>query len=87
MASTIQLDPADPGIAEVISGAKVGQELVLKEVRIVPANISATSFTGEVVGVSVEAAEEEEMDESPTTQEMPEEMKGMPMENVDTGMR
>lgn len=84
MASKLQLDPADPGIADVIAEAKVGQELVLKEVRIVPSSISETAFSADIVGITVEGGAEAEEEETEEYGESPEgsaapSLDGMPM--------
>lgn len=93
MASTIQIDPTDPGMAEVIANAKVGQELVIREVRLIPSQISQTGFTGEIVGVALDSAPEEaeasaQEETAPVSTETPEGYEQMPKTNpgYDTGM-
>lgn len=81
MASKLQLDPSDPGIAEVIAGATVGQEMILREVRIIPTSISETSFNADVVGLTVEneSPEAEAAEEQYPSSDTGPSLEGMPM--------
>lgn len=60
MPSKLILDPAEPGINEVISGAKVGQPIVLREITIVPTTVDPAMFEADVTRLSVDAEDEDE---------------------------
>jgi len=74
------LDPAEPGIADVVQSAKVGEPLVLREITVIPTAIDQTRFEADVAALTMdEMAEAPEV--APETTPMPEQMRGMPMTN------
>lgn len=81
MPSKIILDPAEPGISEVVAGAAVGEPLVLRNVTIIPTSVSDASIEADIAEVTLD--EEIPMAEGhgPEAAEGEDITKGMPMTN------
>lgn len=80
MPSKLMLDPKEPGIADVIAAATVGEPLVLREVTVIPSAITDSMFEADISAVTMTEMEEmPEVEETEEQGEMP--MKGMPMTN------
>jgi hypothetical protein len=68
MPSKLILDPAEPGMAEVLKGMKPGQSITLSEVEVTVDSNSPELFEATVDSISMEGGKEEE-DESTTDEE------------------
>ena len=78
MPSKLILDPAEPGVSEVISNAKVGEPLVLRDVSVVPTVITTTSFEADVGAITVDS-------ETPPATEAEAPQTAMPMSTMPKG--
>lgn len=81
MPSKLILDPSEPGINEVVAGAKVGTPIVLRELTIVPTIVSAEAFEADVTKVAVDMENDAE---AMPTGEAPN-VDGMPMPSDEGG--
>lgn len=87
MPSKLILDPAEPGVNEVIAGMTVGQPIVLRELTVVPTMVDPGGVEADVTAVSID--ENETMSEGePIPEGEPggaqpayENLSDMPMEN------
>lgn len=77
MPSKLILDPAEPGISEVVAGAAVGEPLLLRSVSVVPTRVDADLLEADIAEISVDEVPEVEAEEP----EAPAVPQGMPMEN------
>jgi len=54
MPSKITLDTAEPGIAEVVASAAVGEPLTLRNVTIVPTSVSDAMIEADIAEITVD---------------------------------
>ena len=65
MPSKLILDPAEPGVNEVMTGMAVGQPTVLRELTVVPTVITQDSLEADITAVSLEQGGEGEAEPVP----------------------